>query len=287
MRYVISLSSIPPRFGLIGPALASLLRQKQRAAAVELWIPAAYRRFPEWTGNLPAVPDGVTIRRCEADLGPATKVLPAAKAWRGQGVELLFCDDDHHFDPTWAQSVQVVRQDHPEAVLCGMAYSNPQLRRLPEASKRQPRAVISPPSRQQFGYQLRNLVSAMIPRSGAAMVLQQRHRRVDRAGYADILAGCGGVALRPEFLDDLAFDMPSVVWAVDDIWLSGHLERRGIPVWADPRLNQARAYVTTARTADLLHANLDGADREEANSACIDYFRATYGIWGGVATQST
>jgi hypothetical protein len=65
MRYVISLSSIPPRFDQIGPVLTSLVRQSIRPLAVELWIPTRYRRFPDWDGRLPEVPEGVTIRRPE------------------------------------------------------------------------------------------------------------------------------------------------------------------------------------------------------------------------------
>jgi hypothetical protein len=73
-RYVISLSAIPPRFAHLGPVLDSLLRQRPRAEAVLLYIPKSYRRFPEWDGALPDVPEGVEIRRVEEDLGPATKL---------------------------------------------------------------------------------------------------------------------------------------------------------------------------------------------------------------------
>ena len=99
MRHVITLSTIPPRFSQIGPTLRSLVRQRARPEAVELYIPQSYRRFPQWGGALPEVPDGVTIIRVEEDLGPATKILPAAKAYRGQGVELIYGDDDRVFSP--------------------------------------------------------------------------------------------------------------------------------------------------------------------------------------------
>ena len=39
--------------------------------------------FVQPGGGLPEVPEGVRIVRVEEDLGPATKVLPAAQAWRG------------------------------------------------------------------------------------------------------------------------------------------------------------------------------------------------------------
>ena len=80
MRHVITLSTIPPRFAGIGPALRSLVAQRSRPEAVELYIPRSYRRFPDWGGGLPEVPEGVRIVRVDEDLGPATKILPAARA---------------------------------------------------------------------------------------------------------------------------------------------------------------------------------------------------------------
>jgi hypothetical protein len=285
MRYVVSLSSIPPRFGKLGPALASLLNQSIRPLAVELWLPMSYRRFPDWDGRLPDVPEGVTIRRCETDFGPATKVLPAARAWRGTGVELLFCDDDHFFCADWAEQMQAVRSEHPDAALCGQAHHLSELCGIPVPSPRLPRSVKAARYQHQPSYQLRRLVERLAPRPGPRLRL--RHRKVARGGYADILAGCGGVAIKPEFLDDLAFDLPPVVWAVDDIWMSGHLERRGIPIWADPRLNQGLCVIEASQTSALMHAEIEGAGRRAANSACVAYMQETYGIWGGLADQST
>ena len=82
---IVSLSTIPPRFDKIGETLKSLLNQSVKADHIYLYIPETYRRFPDWDGQLPHVPDGITIRRTDIDLGPATKVLPAARAHRGAG----------------------------------------------------------------------------------------------------------------------------------------------------------------------------------------------------------
>ena len=102
VRHIITLSTIPPRFAGIGGTLRSLVRQSSRPEAIELYVPAAYRRFPEWGGALPEVPPGVRIIRTPQDFGPATKILPAARAYRGQEVELLYADDDQCYQPGWA-----------------------------------------------------------------------------------------------------------------------------------------------------------------------------------------
>jgi hypothetical protein len=287
MRHVISLTTIPPRFDKIGPTLQSLLAQRSRPVAVELYIPASYRRFPGWGGALPEVPEGVTIRRVGQDLGPATKILPAARAWRGTGVELLYVDDDQVFAPNWAERSLALRRVHPEAAVCGAAFHLEHLGGPPNPDRQEPRAKIARPYPQQPGYQLRKLGAALFGGRRVGPKLRQQYAKLDRSGYADIAAGFGGVALRPEFLDDVAWEIPPVIWAVDDVWLSGHLARRDIPIWGDRSLNLARTALEVSNAADLYRARLDGADRRAANRACIEHMRAAYGIWGGVAVQST
>jgi hypothetical protein len=287
MRHVITLSSIPPRFGQLGPALRALRAQSSRPEAIELYIPQSYRRFPQWGGGLPEVPDGVTIVRIEEDFGPATKVLPAARAYRGQDVELLFVDDDILFRPDWAALCLGLRKTHPNAVVCGAAATVRRFGRDWSETRPQPRAVPAPDGNRQLGYHLRQLARQALPFPKAGPILTTPYRKLDRSGYAEIALGFGGVLLRPEFLDDVAFVLPPVLWTVDDVWLSGHLTRRGIPIWADQTLDKGRTVLEVSRQQALFHAKIEGADRDAANLACIDYFRRTYGIWGGVATQST
>ena len=77
-----------------------------------------------------------------------------------------------------------------------------------------------------------------------------------------------------------------MLWTVDDIWLSGTLTRLGVPIWADKDLFDVREILATSQHYALYKAVIEGANRVAANRACIDYMRETYGIWGGVATQS-
>ena len=84
---IITLSSIPPRFDLIGPTLESLTAQSSPVDAVELHVPRSYRRFPDYDGRCPKVPAGVSILEAESDLGPASKVLHAVRRHRDDRVE--------------------------------------------------------------------------------------------------------------------------------------------------------------------------------------------------------
>ncbi len=93
---VISLTSIPPRYGQLSRVLEALLAQG--ADAVALALPRRFARFS--TPPLPALPGGITLLRTETDLGPAGKLLPAARAW--PEADILYCDDDWLYRPGWA-----------------------------------------------------------------------------------------------------------------------------------------------------------------------------------------
>ena len=126
-------------------------------------------------------------------------------------------------------------------------------------------------SRRIFGYRLRRLASL-----GLWRPLKQFDARTD--GIVDIALGFGGVLVRPEFFTQRSFDIPDVLWTVDDIWLSGNLAVNGITVRqaSDVRLS---ANAQAADMSALLDVEIEGHGRDAANQKCVDYFRAKYGIW--------
>lgn len=97
---IISLTSIPPRFAGLGPVLEALLAQG--ADETHLAIPERYIRFPNWDGDLPKHPQGITVLRCP-DFGPATKLIPALQSYAD--ATILYCDDDALYGPGWAKAL--------------------------------------------------------------------------------------------------------------------------------------------------------------------------------------
>ena len=285
MRHIISLSTIPPRFGLIGGTLASLLQQKRRPEAIRLYIPRAYRRFPDYAGEVPQVPDGVEVVRVDDDLGPASKVLFAARDLRGQAVDILYCDDDHHYSPGWSAGLLAGRARHPEAAVAAAGRTVASLQLPDNHPKPQPQARHAPVLNERLGFQLRRLWAEYRHRKGPPMPFGIPFRTVVRSGYTDIAEGYRGVAIRPDFLDDVAFEIPPVMWSVDDIWLSGMMARRGIDIWAEAGPVRGRVIVQASAAVPLFLAEIDGARRREANRACALYLQRTYGIWGGAGGE--
>ncbi|MDF0599559.1 glycosyltransferase family 2 protein [Psychromarinibacter sp. C21-152] len=269
---VVSLSSIPPRFGRIGATLRSLVAQEV-PVSVELQVPRRYRRFPDWDGTLPEVPDGVTIRRVEEDWGPATKLL-GALAGRAEDARILFCDDDQHYPPDWAARFLALERDRPNAALAllGMqaydAAGGSRERALQPRATRRWRVT-------DLEFQLRFLWQDLTRGRGLP---SPGRRVVKRSGYADIFEGRGGVLVRPAFFPDDVFDVPAPCWTVDDVWLSACVALQGVPIWVqggyrDPTDTEAEA------VDPLCRSDVGGTDRAAQNRAAIEYLRKTYGIW--------
>lgn len=259
---VICLTTIPPRFGAIGPTLESLLAQDLPAEEIRLHIPRRYRRFPDWDGRLPELPRGIRILRCDEDFGPATKLLPAVAELSGQAVEILFCDDDSFYAPGWHRAFRAERNAHPDACIAGVAQHLPGLAQLPRSPDRMPR--------------MRRWTR---PELAALPELPHPLPAVRESGHADLLEGWGGAMLRPDFLDPRVFDLPPVLWTVDDPWISAHLEVRGVRIWCSARVPVPERRHDVGGIAGLVGAVIEGHDRDAADLACIRHCRRHLGIW--------
>jgi hypothetical protein len=260
-RTIISLTTIPPRISRIGPTLDSLLRQNVPIETVILWVPEHYRRFDFASINLPSMPDGVLLRRCPSDYGPATKILPAVRAFSGQDVCILYCDDDRLYHPDWAGHLLEEHERHPEdcIVEAGEKIEVTALRAFGNTARYR---LLSRSSLGFYGHFHRKKIRALDPGHG----------------LVDIAKGYGGVLVRPSFLPDSAFEIPDFFWTVDDIWLSGQMALNGVKI----RKVSKREKSTKTNLAEVA-ALIDFADhdrgRDAANLACIRHYQDNFGIW--------
>jgi hypothetical protein len=269
MKRVISLTSIPPRFPRLNPTLKSLL--EQGADEVRLYIPCSYRRFPDWDGTLPEVPQGVTLHRADKDYGPATKILPACMDLRDQDVQILLCDDDGSFASGWAEILFRLQDQRPSEAVVG--YARAAQGYVPNAVSllKQPR-LREIPIRKDVPYRFGRLMHKMIGTSAPW------RRPIGRAGYGEIFFGVGGAVVRPEFFDDVAYDVPEEAWAVDDVWLSAQLARRGIPIYCPRRHPMPRAADHAALEA-LVDLELEAGRRQDLNRLAAQYCQDRFGVW--------
>ena len=271
---IISLSTIPPRFDRLAPTLKSLVEQSGTIDEIRLYIPKRYRRFPDYDGSLPSVPDGITIVRPDDDMGPASKVLFAARELRGKNARILFCDDDKAFSPNWATQLFAAQDERPGECVALIGKDVPT--DIAKSSAFLPKAVRS--QKIDLSLRARRLKHKLATRVMPGERPKPMPRLIARGGYVDVLQGLGGVVVRPEFFDDIAYAIPDVIWAVDDVWLSGMLALKGVPIWLPAGLEEPRT--TEAHDfASLFLATIEGADRIEANRRCIEYMQDHFIVW--------
>ena len=257
---IINFTSIPPRIGRLQQVVDTLRAQTAKIDAIILWIPKNYRRSDFDHYSISDLPSGVEVRYCEEDYGPATKILPACKAFAGQDVQLIYCDDDELYFPEWASTLLRGSEEYPNSCIA--------INGLSVASV-------------DYEYQTRRgghkLLNAMT--LGFYGRHYSRRHRPARPGIGpvDICQGFGGVLVRPHFFGAEVYKIPDILWTVDDVWLSGHLATRGVPI------HRASAHKLCgksdlARVHDLTSYSYENHDRVTADHKCVEYYRQKYGI---------
>lgn len=263
---IISLTSIPSRFDHIDATLGTLLDQDLPADRVCLYLPKRYHRFGD-LGALPKVPSGVEIVVIEQDYGPATKVLAAVRDYSDQEVDILFCDDDILYDRQLTRRMSAVRKKIPDAVIAEAGGTYPV-----DTSLRSPQAVFQ---KKDLSYRLKRALSLGLARP----------RQYLASGYVAQFCGFGGVMVRPEFFTERFFDIPEILWTVDDFWLSGCFAAEGVGIWLNadaPGKRRAPAHFIDR----LVKHEEKGMGRYRANTACVDYFQKKHGIWTSPETKT-
>lgn len=265
-RIIVSLTAVPPRFPYLDEVLGGLLRQTLAPEAVYLNIPVRYRRDGFNPVTPPVVPAGVTLNRVEQDYGPATKVLPTLRMYHGQDVLIFFCDDDKVYDPKALERFADAAARKPDCVIVEEGSDLHECTDVDFSGALQPRY---PRRKKDILYRLKRALSLGLWKS----------RKATGSGYTDILEGWGGVMVRPHFFGDEVFDIPDPLWMVDDVWLSGHLTARGVPIWLDFGGPRVRASRDEVRRIALHKQVVGGMDRIALNTACVRYYQERHGIW--------
>jgi hypothetical protein len=276
-KVILSLSTIPPRFGMLGMSLNSLINQKRKADEIHVYIPKNYKRFPEHNFCIPDVPEGVSVKIIDHDYGPATKALPCAKAYRGTNTRIIYGDDDRFADTSWLDNMLKCSDERPEDVIVssGMTLQNYGLMLknqnfLPRAK----RAKV----KYDFEYLARRLVQKFFETTTSKSRIKPARCNYSSSGYVDIALGVGGVSVRADFFDESFFEIPEILWPEDDIWLSGNYLRQGRGIWAS---NKIRFPVDSgaSNTSGLAFSIINGKDRNKTALDGILYMQELYDIW--------
>ena len=258
MKTVVSLTTIPSRVVHLGKVLESIEHQAVRPDAVELNIPYAYkkRKFPQV--DLSQVPKGFEVFFCE-DFGPATKVLPTLQRYKGQGVNIIYCDDDRIYNRFWLRRLLSRSLEHPASAIADDCRAVEDVLRSYHFPKK------------GIAYRLKRALTL-----GAYKPYKVYIK--DNPEMASIAEGFGGVLVKPDFFLDSVYDVPEECWPVDDIWLSANLNMAGADIFFT---NQPRS----ERSEPIFHAGCDMGRSEDSLTLTkvndftrreLDYFALKY-----------
>ena len=191
-RVVVSLTSIPGRVERIAPVIRGLRDQTVRADRIVLNWQTAPLRDGSPCPPPPALPAGVELAVCEGS-GPSLKLLPTLRA--EPNAVIVVVDDDVIYPPDFLETLLNWHRADPRAAL---------------------------------GYRGWIIQPERGPRDFDHVFATALDRPMD----VDILFGTWGYLVPPGAADDAFHDFegwpPAMRW-VDDVWISGHLKRRGVP----------------------------------------------------------
>jgi hypothetical protein len=178
---------------MLTPVLRSLLDQSEAADRIVLALPEATQRGEAYPSpEMLDFPFGVDVVRCQDD-GPATKLLPTLKLERSS--VLIVVDDDVIYPRRFIETLLSAHRRRPEAALGFRGVQLVEGVRFPDLTH--------------------------VFATG-----------IDAPKPVDILFGTWGYLLPPNALGEAVHDFsgaPAQVRWVDDVWISGHLARAGVP----------------------------------------------------------
>jgi hypothetical protein len=245
-RVVVTFTTIPERIGQIAVMLKSLLDQSVLPDSICLCVPKTSRlppftySIPSWFSQIPIL----NIVECEHDLGPVTKFIPTWQQQRHMpDTRLIIVDDDGVYSHRLIEQLVRWSQHMPDAALgcSGVA--------VPVGMK---------PS------------SVIFSRDPWLQDLRYTSFSSDALSRVDYLFGYAGVLVKPRFFDDAVTDYsaaPKQAFFDDDVWLGGHMARRGIDRWVIPALGDRLMPGASRRTLDTralcLTDNQDGFNSDQ------------------------
>ena len=221
-RVIASLTTTPDRIDNLEPAIRSLLEQTHPPDEIVLAIPEFSVRqktkyvLPAYLEKFPRL----RILRCEKDWGPATKFIPVIQeelAANRDRTLIMVVDDDRLYPRNALELFLHYHTEMPDAALCF-------------------RGALIP----------RNFVW-FLPKIFRASQIQVTKR-------VAVITGTAGYFIQPRFFDSALWDYstaPASAFFVDDIWISGHLSRRGIKKYVVPASSMMRSVRAQSGTMTL------------------------------------
>ena len=246
-RVIASLSTLPERICNLEPTLRCLVEQTRPPDEIVLTVPEFSIRqqekyiVPTYLERIPRL----RILRCEKDWGPATKFIPIVQeelaAARGNTL-IMVVDDDRIYPRDALETFMHYHREMPGAALCFRGAPMPD----------------------NFNWFLPKLFRA---------------NRIREPKRVAVITGCGSYFIQPRFFDSALWDYstaPRGAFYMDDIWISGCLDRRGVEKYVVPASAMMR---TVRQQSGTLTLHRVPRGRMRNNNETIEFFHDTWNIF--------
>jgi hypothetical protein len=252
-RVIAALTTLPDRISSLEPTIHCLLNQTRRPDEIVLAVPEFSVRqnrayaIPKYLSQFPTL----RILRCKTDWGPATKFIPVVQEELAAGRRdtlMLIVDDDRIYPCDALETYLHFHRQLPDAALCFRG---------------------GPMPRNFYWF---------VPK----LFLGIRIREPKRVA---VITGCGSYLIQPRFFDSTLWnysDAPTSAFYMDDIWISGNLDRRRVEKFAVPTSSMMRTVPQQSRTMSL-HRVPHG--RTYHNNEVVEYFRDTWNVFSSRRTM--
>jgi len=246
-RVIVSLSTLPDRIANLEPTLDCLISQTRAPDEIVLALPefSLRQQEPYAIPECLASYSRVRILRSDKDWGPATKFIPVVQeelaAGRGDTL-IMVLDDDRIYPGDALETYLHYHRLLPDAALC--------------------------------------FRGALMPSD--LIWLRARTIRADRIRdlkRVAVITGCGSYFIQPRFFDAQLWDYsaaPASAFYMDDIWISGWLDRRKIDKYVVPASGMMR---TVRRQVGTMTLHDVPSGRQHNNNETIAYFHDTWKVF--------
>jgi hypothetical protein len=246
-RVIVSLSTLPDRIENLEPTLRCLLEQTRIPDEIVIAVPRLSNRqqkdyvIPGYLEKIPRV----RVLRCQQDWGPATKFIPVIQEElaAGRGNTLIMAVDDDRIYPR--DALETYLHYHVELADAALCFRG-----------------------------------ALIPHSLVWFLPKFiRGNQIREPKPVAVITGTASYLVQPRFFDSALWDYtgaPKSAFYMDDIWISGCLDRRGIKKYVVPASAMMRAVRTQRGTMTLCDVP-SGTVR--SNTEVINFFRDSWTLF--------
>src|ERR1700731_2131663 len=246
-RVIAAFSTLPDRIVNLEPTIRCLLNQTRPPDDIVIAVPHFSRRqqlnyiIPKYLEELPRV----RLLHCETDWGPATKFIAVVREELATGRDdslIMIVDDDRVYPADALETYLFYHQQLPQAALCFRGAPMPS-----DLKWRKPKIT--------------------------------RGDRIREPRRVAVVTGCGSYFIQPRFFDEQLWDYsnaPDGAFYMDDIWISGCLDRRGGEKYIVPTSRMMRT-VYRQRWTMTLHDVPNG--RRHNNNEAIEFFSDSWNIF--------